>query len=84
MSWVNKFDFTVDEGKGWLSPSRDKKLRQAPQSKVKKRRKKKSGVAFLQCDPGWYFHILTERCSRTSRINGITENKNNCDSLGRR
>ena len=26
-----KFDFAVDEGKGRLNPSRDKKLRQAPQ-----------------------------------------------------
>ena len=26
-----RFDFTVDEGKGRLNPSRDKKLRQAPQ-----------------------------------------------------
>ena len=26
-----KFDFTVDEGKGRLNPSRDKKVRQAPQ-----------------------------------------------------
>ena len=33
LSCVNKIDFTVDEGKGRLNPSRDKKLRQAPPQK---------------------------------------------------
>ena len=39
-----QFDFTVVEGKGRLNPSRDKKLRQAPQ--------------FHLCDLGWCVHIL--------------------------
>ena len=43
-------DFTADEGKEWLSPSREK-------NEVTHRRKKvdeKSFVTFLLCDPGWY------------------------------
>ena len=45
-----KFDFTVDEGKEWLNPSREK-------NKGTYRRKKvdeKSCVTFLLCDTGWY------------------------------
>ena len=73
-----KFDLTVDEGKGRLNLSRDRKLRHAPQ----KKKKKNSGVAFLLCDPGWCVHILTERCSLTSRINGMTTNKTKTKKLG--
>ena len=48
ISWVlhTTVDFTVDEGKGRLNSSRDKKLRQAPQ---------KEGGEIL-CDPGWCVH----------------------------
>ena len=45
-----KFDFTIDEGKEWLNPSREK-------NKGMHRRKEedeKSCVTFLLCDPGWY------------------------------
>ena len=52
------FDFTVDEGNGRLTPSRDEKLRQAPQKE-----------GFLLCDSGWCVHILTNRYSLTSTIN---------------
>ena len=47
---IAKFGFTVDEGKEWLNPSREK-------NKGTHRRKKvdeKSCVTFLLCDPGWY------------------------------
>ena len=72
-----KFDFTVDEGKGRLNPSRDKKLRQAPQ-KEGGEKQTNSCVALLLCDPGWCVHILTERCSLTFRINEMTTNKQLC------
>ena len=39
-----KIDLTVDEGKEQLNPSREEKLRRAPQ-------KDYSCVAFLLCDP---------------------------------
>ena len=59
MSWVHKTDFTIDEGKGRLNPSREKK----------------ACVTFLLCDPDWCVHILTERCSPTSRINRLATSK---------
>ena len=72
MSWVHKkIDFTVDEGKGRLDPSRDKKLRQAPQKE-----------GFLLCDSGWCVHILTEMCSLTSRISWMATNNNNTLNVG--
>ena len=46
-----KFDFTVDEGKGRLNPSRDKS-----QGKYRRRKVEKSCVTFLLCDPGWCVH----------------------------
>ena len=33
-------------------------------------------MAFLLCDPGWCVHISIERCSLTSRINGVTKKIN--------
>ena len=45
------FDFTVDEGKGRLNRSRDKKLRQVSQKEGGE--KDNSCVAFLLCDPRW-------------------------------
>ena len=50
-SWVYKFDFTVDEGKGRLNPSRDKNEGKHHRSKVDK-----SCATFLLCDPGWCVH----------------------------
>ena len=32
-------------------------------------------MVFLLCEPGWCVHMLTERCSRTTRRNGMTTNK---------
>ena len=49
-----KFDFTVDEGKGRLNPSRDKN-----QGKHRRRKVEKFCVAFLLCDPGPDLNILT-------------------------
>ena len=43
-----KFDFTVDEGKEWLDPSREKN-----EGKHRRRKVGKSCVTFLLCDPGW-------------------------------
>ena len=51
--YYTKFDFTVDEGKERLNPSREKKLRQAPQ---KEGGEILCGVTFLLGDPGWYVH----------------------------
>ena len=65
MSWVHKFDFTVDEEKGRLNPSRDKILRQAPQ----KERWPSSCVT-----PARAYTYYIERFSLTSRIDGITTN----------
>ena len=60
-SWVyTKFDFTVDEGKIRLNPSRDEN-----QGKHRRRKVDKSCVTFLLCDPGW-------STSLTSGINGMT------------
>ena len=50
MLWVHKFDFTVDEGKELPNPSRDKKLRQAPQREGGQ--EISPCVAFLLCDSG--------------------------------
>ena len=66
------FDFTVDEGKERLNPSRDQKLRQAPQKEGGKKPQKFFRVAFLLGDPDWSVHILTEWCNLTSRINEMT------------
>ena len=43
-----KSDFTVDEGKERLDPSRNKKIRQACTAE--------ESVTFLLCDPGWCVH----------------------------
>ena len=43
-------DFTVDEEKEWLNPSREKKKGTHRRKKVDK----KSCATFLLCDPGWY------------------------------
>ena len=43
-------DFTVDEGKEWLNPSREKNQGTHRRKKVDE----KSCVTFLLCDPGWY------------------------------
>ena len=51
MSTQKKSDFTVDEGKGGLNPSRDKN-----QGKHRRRKVEKSCVAFVLCDPGWCVH----------------------------
>ena len=45
-----KFDFTVDEGKEWLNPFREKNEGLHRRKKVDE----KPCVAFLLCDPGWY------------------------------
>ena len=58
------FDSTVDERNGRLNPSRDKKVRQAPQKE-----------GFLLCDSGWCVHILTDRYSLKSTINWMATNK---------
>ena len=47
-----KFDFTVDEGKGRLNPSRDKNKGKHRRSKVDE----KSCVTSLLCNPGWCVH----------------------------
>ena len=46
---IPKFDFTIDEGKERLNPSREKN------EGMRRRRKadEKSCMTFL-CDPGWY------------------------------
>ena len=51
-----KFDFTVDEGKGRLTPSLEKN-----QSKHRRRKVEKFCVTFLLCDPDWCVHSLTSR-----------------------
>ena len=43
-----KIDFTVDEGKRRLNPSRDEN-----HGKHRKRKVEKSCATFLLCDPGW-------------------------------
>ena len=45
-----KVDFTVDEGKEWLNPSREKNEGTYRRKKVDE----KSCVIFLLCDPVWY------------------------------
>ena len=45
-----KFDFTVDEGKERLNPSRDKNK----DMHRKRKMDEKFCVTFLLCDPGWY------------------------------
>ena len=50
-SLVHKIDFTLDEGKGRLNPSRDKN-----EGKHRRRKVEKSWVTFLLCDPGWCVH----------------------------
>ena len=68
-----KFDLTVNEGEERLNPSRDEKLQDKPRrKKAEKKKEKNSVVTFLLCDPVWCVHILTERCSLTSRINRMT------------
>ena len=47
---TQKFDFTVDEGKKWLNPSREKNYGNHRRRKADE----KSGVTFLLCDSGWY------------------------------
>ena len=47
-----KFDFTVDEGKERLDPSREKNLGKHRRRKVEE----KSFVTFPLCGPGWYVH----------------------------
>ena len=66
--FLSKFDFTIYEGKERLNHSRRKKLRQALR---KEGGQKTCCVAFLLYDIGWCVHILTERCSLTSKINGM-------------
>ena len=46
----SKFDFTVDEGKERLHPSREKNKGMHRRRKVDE----KSRVTFLLCNPGWY------------------------------
>ena len=48
--YYTEFDFTVDEGKERLNPSREKNKGMHRRRKVDE----KSCVAFLLCDPGWY------------------------------
>ena len=50
-----KFDFTVDEGKRRLHPSRDK-IKDQGTHRRRKVDEKKSCVTFLLCDPGWCVH----------------------------
>ena len=45
------FDFTVDEGKGWLNISRERN-----EGKRRRRNMEKSCATFLLCDPGWCVH----------------------------
>ena len=42
MSGYTKFDVTVDEGRGRLNPSRDKKIKQAPQKEGGRKKGKKT------------------------------------------
>ena len=46
-----KFDFTVDEGKERLNPSREKN-----EGNHRRRKVEKSCLTILLCDPGWYVH----------------------------
>ena len=48
---IHKFDFTIDEGKGRLKPSRGKN-----EGKHRRRKVEKSCVTVLLCDPGWCVH----------------------------
>ena len=48
----DKFDFTVDEGKEQLNPSREKNYGKHRRRKVDE----KSFVTFLLRDPDWYVH----------------------------
>ena len=74
----------VDEGKGRLNPCRDSKLRQASQKEGGKKTEQTSCVTFLMCDPGFCVHILAERCSLTSIINGMPTNKQKYKKMNRR
>ena len=56
----------------WLTRERDGWILLAIENQGKA---KKNCSAFLLCDPGCCVYILTERCSLTSRINGMTTNK---------
>ena len=47
---IQKIDFTVDEGKEWLNPTREKNQGTHRRREVGE----KSCVTFLLCDPGWY------------------------------
>ena len=58
-----KFDLTIDEGEGWLNPSRDKN-----EGKLRRRKvDEKSCVTFLLCETP-----TGASTSLTSRINGMT------------
>ena len=72
-----KFDFTVDEEKGRLRPSRDKKSRQAPQKEGKILVWPSSWVP-----PAGASTYYTEKCSLPSRMNGMTtHNTHTCIGL---
>ena len=58
-SLVHKFDFTVDEGKEWLNPSREKN-----EGKHRRKVDGKSCVTFFLCDPGWYVQWSPEWMGR--------------------
>ena len=45
-----EIDFTIDDGKEWLNPSREKNKGTHSRKKVDE----KFCVTFLLCDPGWY------------------------------
>ena len=57
-SWVHKFDFTVDEGKGWLNPSRDE-----IQGKHRKRKMEKSCVTPAGASTSLMSRRITGGCS---------------------
>ena len=67
-----KFDFTVDEGKERLNPSREKNKGMHRRGKVDE----KSCATFLLCDPGWYI----QRTNLTSIINGEKTQKHNSNT----
>ena len=67
-----KFDFTVDEEKKRLNPSRGRN-----EGKHRRRKVDKSWVTFLLCDPGWCVH----KSDVQNKRDGNTHNTHTPDSV---
>lgn len=65
-----QLNFTVDEGKGRLNPSRDKRLRQAAQKKSGAKYYKPRCVNLFMCDPGRYVKHTPKGVDRPDYVDG--------------